>query len=101
MNVNLAGLAVFLLIASTTWNLDYALGGISSSTGLLNIIPFMYTIVNLIWMVSIFVCAGRAKAWRSLVLLLLVTGLWVGTISFEVYISRYWNEKAEKALHDP
>jgi hypothetical protein len=96
---NLAGIAFFLLIAKATWNLDFALGGLSIYNGLLNVIPFLYAAVNLIWGIMIIVRLRRAKNGDSLVLWLVLVGLWGGAIGLEYHVAGHWSERAREAVH--
>lgn len=97
---NILGIAIYLVFAYTTWNIDYAISGFRLSIDALLMVgtKFLFLIVNLIWAVLIAVDIRRFKAWLPLLVWLSSGMLWMAAIRYDNYRFGIEVEKAKKEL---
>jgi hypothetical protein len=75
---NLVGMIIYLLVASTTWDLDHALEGLFPEYAFLNPLLPLFIVFNSIWLILIFVRFRYPNSFQKLVLLAIVAAFWKG-----------------------
>jgi hypothetical protein len=97
---NLVGMFIYLLVASTTWDLDHALGGLFPEYLFLNLLLPLFIVFNLIWLILIFFRFRHPKSFQKLVLLAIIAAFWMGVIGIETHMDKFWHEQAQKELNE-
>jgi hypothetical protein len=69
---NLVGMIIYLLVASTTWDLDHALEGLFPEYAFLNLLLPLFIVFISIWLILIFVRFRHPNSFQKLVLLAIV-----------------------------
>ena len=98
---NLAGIVAFLISASETWSVDFALGGFSIYNGLVNLLPLLYCLPDLVWLVFVLVQLGQKNGWQSIIVWCVVMGVWAGVIGIECRAATYWTREADMFMSSP
>jgi hypothetical protein len=98
---NLVGMLIYLFVASTTWNLNHALGGLFAEYAFLNLLLPLFIVFNSIWLILIFFRFRHPKLFQKLVLLVaIVAAFWTGVIGIETHMDKFWQEQAQKELNE-
>ena len=97
---NLAGIIIYLLVASTTWDLDHALGGLFPEYGFLNLLLPLFIVFNSILLILIIFRFRCPNSFQKLVLLAIVAAFWTGVIGIDIHMDKFWHEQAQKESNE-
>ena len=97
---NVVGVLIYLLVASTTWDLNHALGGLFPEYGFLNLLLPHFIIFNSIWLILIIFRFRHPNSFQKLFLLMIVVAFWISVIGIEAHEDKFWNEQAQKELNE-
>ena len=97
---NLVGIAVFLYVAISTWDLDHGLGGLFLEYAFLNLLLPLFIALDSIWLFSILFRFRHPKVFQKLALLAVVAAFWTCVVGIDSHMENFWCKQAQKELNE-
>jgi hypothetical protein len=97
---NLVGIAIFLFVDASTWDLDHGLGGLFPEYAFLHVLLPLFIAFDSIWLLSILFRFRHPKIFQKLALLAIIAAFWTGVVGISIHMENFWHEEAQKELNE-